>query len=351
MMSILMNGFIGQGHQVRVVYTSRLCEPPIYNVDPNVEQVYLFASSRYSSESLLNKLYCRLYKFYAIRKQAKLYRPDIVISFIKTQNNDVLASLIGLGIPVVIGDHTNVDRIYPLKTSFLSKVLYPSAAAITMLTVRDYNRWKTKYKSVYYIPNPCDIELNTNVPRKKVILAVGRVNQWQIKGFDSLIIAWHQIKDKYPDWTCQIAGEHSDLSLTALRNCVGEDAYSSVNFIGFRSDIHEYMQACEVFCLSSRVEGMPMVLLEAMNLGCACVAFDCATGPAEIIADGETGLLVDNQNIDDLVKKLELVISDEKLRASFQQKAPASVKKFSTDNVMKMWDGMFHDIKVKYRIN
>ena len=47
-----------------------------------------------------------------------------------------------------------------------------------------------------------------------------------------------------------------------------------------------------------------MVLLEALNLGCACVAFDCVTGPAEMIDEGKTGLLAKNQYVDNLAAKL-----------------------------------------------
>ena len=346
-MATLMNRFVEQNHKVRVVYTESL-EQPVYQLDSRIEQVCMQLECPMKSSSIPAKIFIRIWKYPAIRKQAKIFKPDFVISFLKAQNNDVLTALLGTRIPVIIGDHTNVDRKYPWRTSFLSTVLYPSATGITMLTMRDYNRWKNKYKHVYYVPNPCDIkQKNKNVIRQKIVLGVGRVNQWRIKGFDSLIKAWSKISDKHPDWKCQIAGAYSGNALSNIRNEVGDKAFKNVEFIGFRSDIHDYMESCEVFCLSSRIEGMPMVLLEALNLGCACVAFDCVTGPAEMIEDGITGLLVKNQDVNELAIKLEQIITEDKLRNAFHKNAPMSVDRFSTENVLNMWYQMFNDLKKK----
>lgn len=344
-MATLMNEFVKQGKKVRVVYTTSLDEPT-YVLDERIEQVFMQQICPIKSRSVAAKIFRRLWKYHAIRKLSEEYKPDYVISFLKAQNNDVLASLLGTGFRVIIGDHTNVDRKYPIITSFLSKILYPSACGITMLTIRDYDKWKNKYKHVFYIPNPCSVkQKHIGSPRKKIVLGVGRVKQWKIKGFDNLIRAWDKIQARHPDWKCQIAGVYSDESLSSIRKKVGDSAYSKVEFLGFRSDIYDYMESCEVFCLSSRIEGMPMVLLEALNLGCACVSYDCVTGPAEMIENGKTGFLVKNQDIDELALKLDIIITDTKLRITFRNNAPSSVERYSTENVLKMWNKMFDDLK------
>lgn len=346
-MATLMNGFVAQGHEVRVVYTSSF-DKPVYNLDARVEQVYMQSKCLLKSNSVIAKIFKRIWKYSAIRREAKTYKPDFAISFIKANNNDVLVALLGSGIPVIIGDHTNVDRKYRWCTSMLSNIFYPTAAAITMLTMRDYDKWKNKYRNVYYMPNPCDLNHTDSLkPRQKIVIGVGRVNQWKIKGFDSLILAWNIIKDKHPDWTCQIAGKYSDQSLSELQKIVGEEAFESIEFLGFLQDIHDYMQKCEVFCLSSRIEGMPVALLEAMNLGCACVSFDCITGPSEIIENGKTGLLVNDQDVEDLASKLDLIISETELRDLFHRNAHLSVERYSTNNILKMWNNMFSDLRSK----
>ena len=344
-MATLMNAFVAQGHEVRVVYTYSIDEP-VYELDDKVEQVYMQRLCPIQSNSIIAKIFKRIWKYPAIRRQAKIYKPDFAISFIKANNNDVLVALLGSGVPVIIGDHTNVDRKYRWQTSILSNIFYPTATAITMLTMRDYDKWKDKYKHVYYIPNPCSIRPdNVCINRNKIVLAVGRVNQWEIKGFDNLIKAWDLICDKYPEWTCQIAGLYSEERINALRNAVGDDAFVKVDFVGFKYDIHDYMQSCEIFCLSSRIEGMPMVLLEAMNLGCACVAFDCVTGPSEIIENERTGLLVKDQDVKELANKLDMLISNSELRRTLQMNAPTSLERYSVNHVVQMWNDMLKDLR------
>ncbi len=341
-MAILMNAFIKEGHSVRVIYTYGT-NVPKYELDKDIEQVYL--NREENSTSLVSRAYKKIYKYYRIRKEAKTYNPDVAISFIRPNNNEVLLSLLGSGIPVVIGDHTNINRKYPLLMSLQSKILYPHASAITMLTKRDYNIWKEKYKNVYYIPNPCDIPLiQPSGSRKKIVLAAGRVNQWHIKGFDNLMRAWSAIKDDYPEWKCQIAGDYTESALSELRSMVTEEEFNSVEFLGFRSDIHELMTTSEIFCLSSRIEGMPMVLLEALSLGCACISYDCISGPSEMIEDGKTGVLVKDQSVEELSLKLGELIANKEKRESFRETAPASITRFSINNILVLWNQMFKEI-------
>lgn len=343
-MTTLMNSFVQQGHRVRVVYTLEVT-PPKYELDNQIEQVYLALNGPVVKNTITNKIHRHLWKFPAIRRAAKQYSPDVAVSFIRTNNNDVLFALLGTGIPVIIGDHTNVDRKYPKLTSLLSKFLYPHASAIIMLTMRDYNKWKDKYKQVYYLPNPCDLTtLKAGNRREKTVLAAGRVFQWEIKGFDNLIHAWYLIKDDFPEWKCLIAGKFDQTSIDRLKKVVSEEEINSVTFLGFRSDIHNLMASSEVFCLSSRFEGMPMALLEAMNLGCACVATDCVTGPSEMIVDGETGLLAKDNDVEDLAKKLKLVMADDTLRHSIQDKTPSSVERFSTPNIVNKWNELLNEV-------
>ena len=344
-MAILMNAFAKRGDQVRVVYTARAGES-VYELDSRIEQVFLYNECPRVKLEIVNKILYRIWKYPAIRRQAISYQPDFAISFIRETNIHVLTALLGTGITTIVADHTNINVKYSLLTTILSNLLYPTAGAITMLTQEDCNVWKKKYKHVYYIPNPCEIKSpSISKIRNKIVLGVGRVNQWKTKGFDNLILAWSKIREKYPDWKCQIAGFYDEIGLEQLRQFVGVQAFETVEFLGFKSNIHEYMATSEVFCLSSRREGMPMALLEALSLGCACAAYDCQTGPSEMIENGENGLLVNNQDVDDLAQKLDYLISNEELRNKFRKKAPQSVQKFSTRNIIAMWDKMFNELK------
>ncbi|MBP5666908.1 MAG: glycosyltransferase [Salinivirgaceae bacterium] len=93
-----------------------------------------------------------------------------------------------------------------------------------------------------------------------------------------------------------------------------------------------------MYVLSSRREGFPCSLIEAMSQGCACVAFDCKTGPNEIITDGKSGLLARNGDINDLASKLQLLIEDETLRKKLSAGAMEEVKRLDKELIMKQWD-------------
>ena len=161
------------------------------------------------------------------------------------------------------------------------------------------------------MPNPCRINPSVeSSERQKVVFTAGRVDDWHIKGYDLLLQAWALIWKSFPDWTLKIAGQYSQNSFEHLDGIAKNCGCSNYEFLGYRRDVVECINSASVYCLSSRVEGLPMGLIEAMGAGCCCVAFNCITGPNEIIQDGYSGLLVEPENVEDLAKKLSLVMSD-----------------------------------------
>jgi glycosyltransferase involved in cell wall biosynthesis len=98
------------------------------------------------------------------------------------------------------------------------------------------------------------------------------------------------------------------------------------------------MRDASVFVLSSRFEGFPLVLLEAMTAGLAVVSFDCPTGPGEIVTDGANGLLVPAEDVEALGVALDRVMSDEPLRRRLAAAAPAAVLPFSREQIGRRWD-------------
>ena len=122
---------------------------------------------------------------------------------------------------------------------------------------------------------------------------------------------------------------------------------TNYEFLGFRSDINDLMLSSAVFCLSSRFEGLPMVLIEAMNSGCCCVSFDCFTGPSEIIRNGKNGVLVESQNVIEMAGALRQVMNNETLRHHFSEMAPQSVKQYSSERVLRRWKILFDKILKK----
>ena len=124
-----------------------------------------------------------------------------------------------------------------------------------------------------------------NVP---VVISAGRLAPE--KGFPDLIKAVRIVNESRPV-RLLILGE-GPMAAELEQLIDDEGVRDAVKLIGFRSNPHQYFSKASVFVLSSYVEGLPNVLVEAMECGCTPVATDCPTGPREVLMGGEYGQLV-----------------------------------------------------------
>lgn len=282
------------------------------------------------------------------RTIAKQVRPDVVISFMTEMNIYVTLALLGTRIPIVVTEHTNVARMAGRFNKLMYRFVYPLDAAITVLTHYDLKKWKKIFHNVVCMPNPIPIEVDpaiyNNRERNKVVLAAGRVDAWSVKGFDNLIRGWNMICGQNPEWELHIAGHYNEEDKQYLESLMNCNSNKSIKFLGFKKDIGKVMSQSEIFVLSSRWEGLPMGLLEAMDKGCCCVAFDVITGPSDIIRNNINGILVKNQDVDELASSLLKVIDDAELRQKLAGNAHLSILKFSEEAISRRWYLLFDKI-------
>lgn len=279
----------------------------------------------------------------SIRKVYKEVSPDIVISFQRGMNGTVLLALLFAKVKIICSEHSHFLRKYGKVEDTLKSLLYWKADVITVLTRHDLKICKQRrMKNVVYMPNPLqNIEFLTK-ERKKQVLAVGEIDRWQTKGFDLLIQAWGKISYRHPDWKLLIAGKGNEKSTAFLNELVCSNNCINVEFLGFRKNIASIMQESAIFTLSSRFEGLPMALLEAMQAKCCCVSFDCETGPNEIIRNKQDGMLIPAQDIDKLSEALDTVIVNKDLRENYSAQAGSSVQhKYGEIYVMNRWNILF----------
>lgn len=341
-MSILVNA-LSKEHNVYLITDTT--KPILYHLDTKVRCINYMEGFPEVTKSLINKIWRRIWLLKQYRSIAKQIKPDVVISFKSQVNYDVILALFFSGIPVVCSEHTNILRKRPFSWRLRRNLLYPHASAITVLTKYDFNQACCRKWNTVHMPNPCIINtLDTKNQRKKVVFTAGRVDDWNVKGYDLLLKAWSSVCKKFTDWTLQIAGSYSENTLQILNKIAQENGCSNYKFLGYKSNVEEYMSSSAVYCLSSRIEGLPMGLIEAMNAECCCVAFDCITGPNEIIRNGYNGFLAEAENVDDLSSKLAIVMSDDKLRLSFASHARESLSRYSLDNVIKLWNDLFKKV-------
>ncbi|MCP3097525.1 glycosyltransferase [Myxococcus sp. K15C18031901] len=177
--------------------------------------------------------------------------------------------------------------------------------------------------------------------QKPVVVAVGRLEPQ--KGFDVLIRAHALSRQRGVDANLLIVGVGSlEHELKALAESLG--VASSVFMPGFASNPHALMRRAAAFALSSRFEGLPMVLLEALALGCPVVSTDCPSGPGELLAHGEHGVLVPVEDAPALSAALERVVSDAAWQRELSRRARARAEDLSSERALGAWETLLSSL-------
>jgi glycosyltransferase involved in cell wall biosynthesis len=176
----------------------------------------------------------------------------------------------------------------------------------------------------------------------KIVLAAGRLTPQ--KGFDMLIRAWAGVSPAHPDWKLRICGSGQHQERLKMQ-VTARGLTDSIEMPGAR-DLSEEMANASIFVLSSRYEGFPLVLLEAMSKGMAVVSFDCPTGPAEVIDDHRNGLLVTARSVKGLAAAISELIEDESLRRRVGPAAIQTARDYTIEAVGPRWEALFDELAV-----
>ena len=174
----------------------------------------------------------------------------------------------------------------------------------------------------------------------KRVIAVGRL-EWQ-KGYDNLIKIWEIVSEIHPDWKLAIFGEGTLKS--SLKTTIKSAGLTNINIYPFTSNISKEYSNSSIFALSSRFEGFSLVLLEAMQHGLPCIAFDCPFGPSDVIENNKCGYVIDNNNINLFAEKLCNLIESVELRSNFSDAARKRAKLYNIDVIMERWKRLFKSL-------
>lgn len=335
---LLSNAFARKGYQIAIITFNG---KDAFIPDEGIQRIRLHGGkiSNHSLRSFLN-----LGKFYLQGEN----RPDLLISFMPSIS--FIAILIAklYRIKIIACEHINHERKDSRLDQFTREKLYRFADFLTVLTSFDIDYYKKHKAKVVVMPNPCTFKVVGQVPKhkQKIILAVGSLDRYEHKGFDNLLDILPQIVVKFPDWKLQIVGQ-GEKGLADLQKKVAHLRLQDfVEFLGFRSDVDQIMRSSEIYVLPSRYEGLPMVLIEAMSQGMACIAYNCKTGPSDIISNGYNGLLIEDQNKMALQDGLEELMADPLLRKNLGENALRSMDQFQIEAIVEKWEKLFKELKL-----
>lgn len=237
--------------------------------------------------------------------------------------------------------HSFFDWLLALGGDIVDSYTLKQYDRIVTLTHEDQKRNWSHWRKVAVIPNPVQIKPSRSSLESNKIIGVGRL-VYQ-KGFCSLIRAFALVTKRFPKWTLDIFGngpEREDL-LTLIDAL---DLSEVVHLKGACSKIQEILPRYSVFTLSSKFEGFPLVLVEALSCGLPVVSYACPCGPKDIVRDGIDGFLVPEGDETLLAERICQLIEDDNLRRKMGAAAQERAKDFSLEKVIPMWITLFEDL-------
>ena len=344
--SILANYWSQNGYSVKLICTHTLKIESFYSLDQKVDISYLQDIPNLKKSNFFNLMW----KLFLLRKELVKAKPDVIVSFLTRVNVATALACTGLKASFILCERSwppfrslsrNLLWLYRLVFKNVTQFIVQTETSKTWFNEKFYaNNVKLISNPVSYPlilqDNQCDIPDNLISGDKKLIIACGRLHKE--KQFDLLIKAFSRLQCEFEDWRLVILGEGEERK--NLDNLViSFEADHAIFLPGASRNMSEWYERGDLFVLSSKVEGFPNALLEAMVYGLACISFDCDTGPRDMIQHGFNGLLVNPiEHQLGLEKALKKLMSDKELRIKLSENSILLREKYSVDKIMKDWD-------------
>jgi len=193
-------------------------------------------------------------------------------------------------------------------------------------------------KRLRVMPNPVMVPdcVTAVEQREKIIVNVASMGR--MKNQRALIVIFSRLTGNSA-WRLILIGDGPGRSRleAEVRQLGMEDR---IEFLGEQKDILVWLDRARVFAFTSLEEGFPNALAEALAAGCACVSYDCPTGPSDLIQHERNGLLLANGDEAAFAQQLERLISDEAMQIRLSRQARIDIDRFSEADVFSQFDGL-----------
>ena len=347
----LSSAWVRRGDLVTLVPTYGRKGTCFYTLNPGVRLIWLADRLGWLGRTVVSPVA----KWFALRRVVREIQPDVIVSFLTNVNVTVLYATRGMGIPVIVCERTNPEHSTAAGKWLprLRQRSYPWASTVVVQSSEAVGAMEAVapgLKRVRVLPNPLPTELlsidtrpepGSPRPARQTLVAMGRLVP--SKQFDILIQMFAALMLDHPDWDLVIWGDGP--LRTALQQQIDDAGLGERIALGGRTDQPwQVLARADLFVMTSRVEGFPNVLLEAMALGRACVAFDCPSGPREMTENGKYALLVPLDDQRGFSHALSQLMSDATLREVMGRRAALFVReRYSLERTLDLWDGVLNE--------
>ena len=333
-LSNIANYLVNKNYKISIVTITD--EKPFYRLNDRIKLYKLGMQNK--SNNFFQAIFLHLKRFTGLINILKKINSNLIISFMTINNVYATISAKVLKIPIIISErNVPYKDIKSFIWSIIYKLVYPKADFIVVQTkkIADYCSSFCKPEKIKIIPNPLNTKLffAQSIKREQIILNIGRL--YFQKGHDLLISAFSMTKIK--NWKLVIIGEGPNKN-KLINQIKKNNLENQVLLPGVVKNVSEYYASASIFILSSRYEGFPNVLCEAMSSGLACISFDCPAGPSEIIKHNVNGLLVENENTLKLAAAMKVLMSNNEKRRKLGSEAKKIVNKLNEDKIIQKWE-------------
>jgi glycosyltransferase involved in cell wall biosynthesis len=346
--TVLMNALSSRGHQVDLLTWDSASARSFYPIGPEVvwHRLGLGDPSVRASAGLMMR------RRRAVRRVIRQQKPQAIVCFQDGPFVAIRAYSFGLGVPVVAAERNAPDRFDHTSAMRYRGIIYQALRLAARITIQceSYRQLYPAFlqSRIVCIPNPVEpasLQARPDVPNAEGrfrLLSVGRLGYQ--KNYQALIAAFSRLAARYSDWDMAIVGEGEDrASLEAL---VGAEGLENHLFLpGVTKSIDEWYASSHLFCLSSRWEGFPNALAEALAHGLPAVGFAECAGVRDLIVAGSTGFLAPgNGDVDALAQALGRAMDDAEARRRMSSAARESIRSFHPGLILSKWEELLCEV-------
>ncbi len=260
--------------------------------------------------------------------------------------NLAMAQLTRPNVVRVAQDHMNLATYKPKLRQSMAR-WYPRLDAVVTLTAGDAAQYAPMLRGrtrVLDIPNGVpDLGGHRAKLDSKVVISAGRIARQ--KGYDRLLPVWARVAAQRPDWRLEIYGAGPpEIEEPLKRQVVELGIQDSAHLMGRTSELFQRMAEASLYVMTSRREGLPMVLLEAMGVGLPVIAYDCPTGPRDVITDGVDGYVVPNGDEQALEARMLELMDDPDARVRLATAARRTAADYDVARLAERWEKLFEEL-------